>query len=259
MKFRQSLAFVALAALVPEGRSFSQAAAEFEAASVKPNASGDRRQSQRTEGRTFRAINVPARTLIRQAYRLMFEDYRLLGAPSWTSTDRFDVVATIPEGTPSGQSAAMLQALLADRFKLKVHTEVREAPGYALVLARKDKKLGPQLHRAAIDCGAPHPDDPQHPCEQQINSEIKGRGQRIDVLAKTLLQFVGRSVVDRTGLTGGFDFDIRAAEIAGGGGDAGDIPSIFTAIQEQLGLKLKPIRVEVEFVVVDRIHHPEAN
>jgi len=130
-----------LATLLTTGNISPQVGAEFEAASVKPNASGERRQSQRTEGRTFRAINVPARTLIRQAYQLMFEDYRLLGAPDWTTTSHFDVVATIPDGASSSQTGAMLQKLLADRFKLKIHTEIREAPAYALVLARKDGRL----------------------------------------------------------------------------------------------------------------------
>jgi len=154
---------------------------------------------------------------------------------------------------------AMLRAMLADRFRLVTHAETREAPAYALVLARKDERLGPQLRHAEEDCGAspavkPSPDD-GHPCELQIGGEIRGRGQRMDQLAKTLLQFVGRSIVDRTGLTGGFDFDIQASEIAGGD----DLPSIYTAIQEQLGLKLEPIRAPVEFVVVDHIDHPEPN
>ncbi|HVV45008.1 MAG TPA: TIGR03435 family protein, partial [Bryobacteraceae bacterium] len=101
---------------------------EFDAASVKPNVSGDRRRSQRTEGRTFRASNVPARNLLLQAYGLLFEDYRLVGAPDWVSVDHFDVVATLPEKAPNSQVPAMLRAMLADRFKLAAHTETREAP-----------------------------------------------------------------------------------------------------------------------------------
>lgn len=232
---------------------------EFDAVSVKPNVSGDRRQSQRTDGRTFRATNVPARNLLRQAYGLMFEDYRLVGAPDWIAVERFDVVATLPEQAPHSQVSDMLRTMLAERFKLVAHTETREAPTYALVLARKDGRLGPQLRHAERDCGASpaaksSPDD-DHPCELQIGAEIRGRGQRMDQLAKTLLQFVGRSIVDRTGLTGGFDFDIQASEIAG----SDDLPSIYTAIQEQLGLKLESIRGPVEFVVVDHIDRPESN
>src|SRR6185312_10144660 len=88
---------------------------EFEAASVKPNVSGDRRQSQRTDGRTFRATNVPAINLLRQSYGLMFEDFRLANAPVLLAVERFDGVATVPEDAPHSQVPAMLRAMLADR------------------------------------------------------------------------------------------------------------------------------------------------
>jgi uncharacterized protein (TIGR03435 family) len=238
---------------------WSQTGPEFEAASVKPNTTGDRRQSQRTDGRTFRATNVPARSLLREAYGLEFEDYRLVGAPDWVATERLDVVATLPEQAPHSQVPAMLRAMLADRFRLVTHTVTRDAPAFALVLARKDERLGPQLRRAARDCGgapaASNAPGDEHSCELQIDSEIRGRGQRMEQLAKTLLQFVGRSIVDRTGLTGGFDFDIQASELAG----LAALTSIYTAIQEQLGLKLESLRAPVEFVVVDHIDHPKPN
>ncbi len=239
--------------------AYSQTGPQFDAASVKPNVSGVRNQSQSTDGRTFHATNVPARTLIRQAYGLMFEDYRLVGAPDWTNFERFDVVATLPEQAPRSQVSAMLRALLADRFKLIAHTEIRESPTYALVLARKDGRLGPQLQHAEKDCSASPATQPgpgeDNPCALRIGKEISGRGQPMSQLAKTLLQFAGRSIEDRTGLTGGFDFDIQASEI---GGD-NDQPSIFTAIQEQLGLKLETTKAPVEFVVVDGMERPTPN
>lgn len=239
--------------------AWAQIALQFDAASVKPNTSGVRNQSQTTDGRTFRATNVPVRTLIRQAYGLMFEDYRLVGAPDWTNFERFDVVATLPEQASRSQASAMLRALLADRFKLIAHTEVRESPTYALVLARKDGKPGPQLKHATRDCSAspaPQPSPGEdNPCALRIGKDISGRGQPMAQLAKTLLQFAGRPIEDRTGLTGGFDFDIQASEI---GGDS-DQPSIFTAIQEQLGLKLETTKAPVEFVVVDSIERSTPN
>jgi uncharacterized protein (TIGR03435 family) len=148
----------------------------------------------------------------------------------------------------------MLRTMLAHRFKLVAHTETCEAPAYALVLARKDGRLGPQLRHAEKDCGASPavksgPDD-DHPRELQIGGAIRGCGQRMDQLAKTLLQFVGRSIVDRAACASN-SISPRA------GGD--DLPSIYTAIQEQLGLKLESIRGPVEFVVVDHIDHPEPN
>jgi uncharacterized protein (TIGR03435 family) len=245
MELRTS-ALLALTALHLAGQT-------FEAASVKPNTTDTHRQSQTTDGRLYRATNVPARILIRQAYGLMFEDYRLAGAPDWTNFERYDLVATLPEGASQKQMPTMLKALLAERFKLVVHTEVRDSPAYALVLARKDQRLGPQLKLSANGCGTPQAD--AETCALSIGGEIRGRGQPMDQLAKTLLQFVGRPVANKSQLPGNFDFDIRASEI--GGGD--ELPSIFTAIQEQLGLKLEPTHAPLETVVVDSIEHPNSN
>lgn len=91
------------------------------------------------------ATNVPARILIRQVYGLMFEDYRLVGAPAWTADERFDVIATLREQATHSQMPMTPRALLADRFQFVAHTEMRDAPADALVLARKDGRLGPQL------------------------------------------------------------------------------------------------------------------
>ncbi len=234
-------------------RLVAQATPAFEAASVKPNTSGERRQSQRTDGRIYRATNVPARTLILQAYGLMFDGFRLVGAPDWTNFERYDVTATMPENTDPTQMRPLLRALLADRFKLVTHTEVRDSPAYALVFARKDKRLGPNLRASSADCGSKQ-SDPEA-CHLSIGEEIKGRGQSMDSLARTLLQFVGRTVVDQTGLAGNFDFEIRASELAGDE----QLPSIFTAITEQLGLKLESTRAPVELVVVDSMDRATAN
>jgi uncharacterized protein (TIGR03435 family) len=272
MEVGRSLSLVALAGVLVAIPIFSQTeaskASAFEVASVRLNTSGIFRQAQTMEGRTYRATNVPAKSLILRAYDLVLQDYRLVGPPAWASSDRFDIVATLPENTTGRDIPTMLRALLAERFKLVVHTEARESPAYALVLARNDRRLGPQLQHAAVDCGAstdsglftpqPKPGDRQ-PCELEIGDAIKGRGQRLDVLARTLLLFVGRSVIDRTGLTGGFDFDLQAAEVAAGGRGGDDLPSVFTAVQEQLGLKLEPVRVPLEFVVIDSMDHPEPN
>jgi uncharacterized protein (TIGR03435 family) len=268
MEFRRSCTVLVLGAVLLAVPMSSQTGPVFEVASVRLNISGGVGRAQTIQGRTYRAINVPAKLLILRAYELMFEDHRLVGAPAWAESDHFDIVATLPENAPPRQIPAMLRALFADRFKLAVHTELRESLAYALVLARKDKRLGSQLRPAANDCGAsadtgfvvpqPSREDVQ-PCELEISGSIKGRGQRLDALARTLLPFVGRSVLDRTGLTGGFDFDIQAAEIAGGDGGGGDLPSIFTAVQEQLGLRLETIRAPLEFVVIDSMEHPEPN
>lgn len=254
----------------------------FEAASVKANLSGDVRQGGGTRGRTYTATNMPLRPIIAAAYELQLQNFRLVGGPSWIGAggppwigaDRFDITATLPENTTARQVPAMLRALLADRFKLVVHTEVREAPSYALVLARSDKRLGPALRRAEVDCEAaeaagvviptPKPGD-RGPCDSEIGiagGGILGRGQRLSRLARMMSQFVGRHIVDRTGLTGGFDFELRFSEQATGTGTApapGDAPSLFTALPEQLGLKLESIREPIEFVVIDSVERPTVN
>jgi uncharacterized protein (TIGR03435 family) len=166
----------------------------------------------------------------------------------------------------------MLRALLKERFKLVVHTEMRDVPMYALVVARGDGRLASQLRRAAIDCEAaeaageviptPKPGE-RGLCDSEIGGEILGRGQRLSALARMLSLFAGRPVIDRTALTGGFDFDLRFPELntppagAPPGGDAGT--GVFTALQEQLGLKLESTRGPLEFVVIDSVERPTEN
>ncbi|MGH9148645.1 MAG: TIGR03435 family protein, partial [Vicinamibacterales bacterium] len=199
----------------------------FEVASVKPNKSGEPfvRIGNQPGGR-FTATNVPLRLLIRNAYQI--QDFQLIGAPDWVSSDRFDIVAKaegdVPPAAPGGPPGPiqfMLRALLAERFNLKTHSERRELPIYALILARSDGKLGAQLRPAAVDCaavqagrrGGPPPAPPQPgerlPCGIRIGpGQLTGGSMPMSQLATLLAPFVQRVVVDRTGLTGNFDFDL---------------------------------------------------
>jgi uncharacterized protein (TIGR03435 family) len=250
----------------PGARALAQSVT-FDAASVKPNTSGDTIMRGSTRGRTYVATNMALRRIILAAYELQLMDFRLVGGPSWIGSDRFDIVATMSETATPQEVPSMLRALLAERFKLVVHTETREAPMYALVLARGDSRLGPQLRHATVDWEAeeaagravpsPKPGE-QQICQRQIGSGILGRGQSMSSLGRMLSVFVERRVVDRTGLTGGFDFDLQFAETKtatspelGGG--------IFTALNEQLGLKLESIRGPLEFVVIDSVEMPTPN
>jgi uncharacterized protein (TIGR03435 family) len=254
----------------------------FDAASIRVNTSGDPRVSSGTQGRTYAAMNMPLRPVILIAYELDLQPSRLLGGPSWLGgvappwigADRFDIVAKLPDDVNMRQVPAMLRALLAERFKLAVHTEVREAPAYALVLARSDRRLGTKLRKAAIDCaaleaagGQPPPVEPGQlgPCDAQVGLNgggIEAHGQVLSTLARMITQFVGRQVIDRTGLSGGFDFELQfsgRATTAAVDGAAADGVSLFTALEEQLGLKLESTRVPVEFVVIDRLERPTEN
>lgn len=261
----------------------------FEAASVKPNKSGSGQVSIGIQpGGRFNAVNVPLRLLIRNAYQL--QDFQLVGGPGWMTSDRFDIVAKAdpaslpplpaPPGT-AGPFQIMLRNLMADRFKLKVHKETREMPVYALQLARPDGKLGPQLRPATVDCaalagrgrGGPPPAPPapgERPaCGMRIGPGVmSGGGFPLSQLATALSQFVQRVVIDRTGLTGNFDLDLawtpdQIPQAPPGGAPAGappsaplDGPSIFTALQEQLGLKLESVRGPVEVLVIDSVEQP---
>lgn len=262
------------------------AGATFEVASVKANRSGDNRVMLGLQpGGRFSAQNVPLRLLIQNAYRV--QGFQIVNAPDWAGSERFDISAKA-EGDPSQEQVQqMVRALLADRFKLQVHRENKEMPIYALVLAREDGKLGPKLKPAAADCEAlrgrgrgaaplPAPGSPMQ-CGMRIGfGNMVGGGMGLGQVATSLSNNLNRVVVDRTGLTGNYDFDLTwTPELPAGGGPGGpgggfgppggappvdpNGPSLFTAIQEQLGLKLDSTRGPVETLVIDRLERPTEN
>ncbi len=245
----------------------------FEVASVKTASAGNPGVAMQIQGGRYTATNIPLRSLIINAYRV--RDAQILGGQSWL-TDRFDIVAKA-EGSPSpAQMQLMMRRLLADRFKLVVHTETRDLPIYALVLNRSDGKLGPQLRTAAADCTASRgrftstgssASPLQRPtCGMTMSGgNLMAGGIPIANLAATLSGFVNRIVQDRTGLTGNFDLDLRwtpdqlGTQPPGAAPDAlplADGPSIFTAVQEQLGLKLESTKAPLDVLVIDRVEKP---
>ena len=153
----------------------------------------------------------------------------------------------------------MMQNLLVDRFRLVTRREVRDTPMYALVVARSDRRLGPQLKPSSADCAAmaaafkatgarPGPDSPL--CGvKPISGQFRGTGIRLTDLARALA-VSGRPVVDATGLTGSFDFELRWID------DAAGSASLFTAIQEQLGLRLEPRQTPTNVFVVESVERP---
>jgi uncharacterized protein (TIGR03435 family) len=164
---------------------------------------------------------------------------------------------------------AMLQSLLVERFALRVRREAREQAVYALVPARADRRPGPDLHQL-IDACAPIVDSrtqEQVPCAVRTGpGRLTGHGVAMAAVATYLTPVVGRVVIDRTSLTGRFDVALRFGVPANNGlAEAkvatliGDAPSIFTAVQEQLGLRLEATRAPVDVVVVERIERPTEN
>ena len=248
--------------------AYSQAPA-FEVASVKTNDSGSRSSSSRTlPGGRFVATNTTVRQLLLSAYHL--RPFQLVGGPNWIDSDRFDIEARAPENGPPDQLMMMLGTLLADRFKAVVHSETKEQPVYALMLARSDGAPGPKLKASNLDCSSQEARQ-TNGCGMNTSTNrdgglMKAGARSMSDLATSLGSFVaGRMVVDRTGLTGIFDFELRWAPdnlqttSTDATTPAADAPSIFIALCEQLGLKLEAERGPVEFLIVDKIEHPTAN
>jgi uncharacterized protein (TIGR03435 family) len=254
----------------------------FAVASVKVDKSGSGVVRLSTLPGRFSAVNVTLRMLLRNAYNI--PDSRMSGGPSWIGIDRFDVEARSDGAEPAAQVRAMLRSLLEDRFKLNARIERRDLPVYALIVARSDGKLGSQLRQSGDAClppapptGAPPPPPPPPgglgPTSGQCPSilapgAISGRQLTMGRLVETLSLWVDRTVIDRTGLEGNFDVDLQwmtDRPLSGGPGDFGrggpppplsDLPSLFTAIQEQLGLKLASQRGAVEMLLIDRAEKP---
>jgi len=264
----RAFVFVATFSLVFVGMATAlgmQAPTEFDVASVKVNnsATGQSQISDATPGR-FVVSNTPLRFIILHAYQLL--DHQLIGAPDWTSSASFDINATYPQGrVPTDPEVRlMVQKLLADRFGLTAHREQRDLPMYALVPARKDGRLGPQLRRSDVDCQ--QNDAGKRPDCRMVATRrfLKGGSRTMGQLAAALQSMVGRPVVDRTGLAGAFDIDLQwepteLDSAATGNPSSNGGPSIFTAVQEQLGLKLDSQRDRFDVLVVDHIERPGPN
>jgi uncharacterized protein (TIGR03435 family) len=252
----------------------------FDVVSIKRNTDGAGvlTGSRRLPDGSFTATNLTPRQLILSAYRL--QPAQVVGAAAWIDDEGYNIEAKPAQKATSEQTTLMIRALLADRFKLRSHTETRELPIYALVHARSDRRLGPGLkdttpEECAKQPGSePGPGGPGLlPCGviQSGAGQLNSRATTMEVLAATLMmnaQFNGidRLVVDRTGLTGNYQFQLRFQPVGRGGapppndgGQASERPSFFTALQEQLGLKLDPQRAPIEVLVIDSIDRPTEN
>jgi uncharacterized protein (TIGR03435 family) len=227
--------------------------ASFEVASVKPNTSriSNAIPPSRANG-SYSASNVALKSVIANAYEVRI--FQIEGDPDWLTSERFDIIARGREGTPDRLRPAMLRTLLAERFKLAAHFETREQQVYALVLARGDGRLGPQLKPSAPGNGSAS----GFLATSVDNGVARIKGPRVllDNFAIVLASSVfSRSVINRTGLSGEFDVDLRFTPDSSPV-SAPEFPSIFTAVQEQLGLKLQSERAAVPVLVIDSVQRP---
>lgn len=207
---------------------------------------------------SFKAVNVTLRALLEVAYDL--PETQMFGGPAWTSVDKFDLeaksdvsvneqMAALPSHEAKEAKRRMLRALLAERFKLAAHTETREMPIYALVVAKGGPKLvKSSVNGTTISTG-------------KSRITIQGGDNSLALLTFELSWRLGRPVIDQTGLAGRYEFTLNwtADDVASSSADAADGPSLFTALQEQLGLKLESTKGPVPLLVVDHAEKPSEN
>ena len=256
----------------------------FDVVSIKPSQPGAANRLPRISPGRVELFNTTLKSLIGMAYsRFPFDSREIVGGPPWIDSERFDIVATMErppqvEGTAMlGELSVMLRTVVEQRFGVKTHNEQREGDVYTLTYARSDRKTDAGLRQVPEACAAalkeltgaappPRRTGPP-PCSfGGPPGRLIGTGVTIAMFADVLSGNVGRMVVDRTGLQGGFDieltFDPSSAAKAPPGAPPGPVaiddskPSIFTALQEQLGLKLESTRGQIDVLVIDRAERP---
>jgi uncharacterized protein (TIGR03435 family) len=281
MRSTTTLIIVAMSASVVailRGQSPTPIPPTFDVASVKANTSGPTAPARvvlQAGATRVSIINVPLLRLIQLAYP---EVTGIVGAPAWVGNvgpnvgvPRFDVNAKAEAPSSDAQLRAMLRTLLADRFHLTAHIEAQETPVYALSFARADGRLGPGLRREARDCESlrakvrdqPGAADPCLVSGKEAVGNLSARSRTIDLLASLLRPLVDRPVVNKTGLTGSYDWDFiflpSSARVSDGTQSLvldSNGPSVFTALRDQLGLKLVAEQDEQSALVVDHVEHP---
>ena len=275
MQLRPILIGAGLAALA--AGVFAQASNDrlaFDAVSIKANTDGRKVALRIQDGGRLSSSGFSADTLIAWAYSTPEHTLRpqqIVGAPEWVRTRLFSMIASVGADGPRDQPAfndalpELVRSLLRDRFQLVAHTEVRQLPVYALVLARRDGLLGPQMHTTKADCSATRPKPADVPVELRCGAvrlaagSSWGVGVDLAAIANLLISGTDRLVVDRTGLTGNFDVDLHWKADLSSAADASAASAsvdLSTAVQEQLGLKLEPRVESTDVIVIDRIELP---
>lgn len=272
---------VGLVNVSPNLKAQSPAPRNFDVASIRPAAPNARGILIRPIAGGITITNIPLKELIVLAYGV--QRYQVSGGPPWISSERYDISAKSENSPKRDEVPPMLQALLADRFQLRIHRETKELPIYTLVIARKDGKLGPNLVEAKGDsCTAFDPKQPLPPPAEPGKAPVLycgGMAMRpngltaasiqISQLTQNFSRMLGRIVIDKTGLTGKYDVSmewppeaLQSLQMSGApplSSSEAAPPSIFTLIQEQLGLKLEAQKGPVDTIVIDGVERPSAN
>jgi uncharacterized protein (TIGR03435 family) len=267
-------------------RAQADAKLAFEVASVKPNSTTNAPAGVRLlpSGQLV-ATNIAVRAMIATAWgsEAIQMSSQIVGGPGWIDGDHYDINAKASNGFSEKDVSqtvqrveAMLRALLEERFQVKVHTEMREVPIYALVLANKEPRFGTLFKPSAAKCytrqDPPPRDAPLDPARQCGIRGGNGNVTYVNItmqdIARSFANYpaVGRPVIDRTGLTERYDLHMEftpafvdspnrdGSQVANPAADSG--PNLFTALVEQAGLKLQPERGPVQFIVIDHVERP---
>jgi uncharacterized protein (TIGR03435 family) len=241
----------------------------WDAVVIKRNTSGDDSMSAGSRpGGSYVMVNGSMRTLFGNAYPS--QSGEIINMPDWFQTERYDLTARMIGNPTLEQRQALWRELFTERMKLKVHYEDREQPTYDLVLARADGRLGPNIKPSQVDCAARSaaagrgetlPPLPAIPpggapaCGMMSGPDgVRAGGTTLAGLARSIP--AGRLVIDKTGLNGSYDLTLEFSSRRGPDAATDDRPTIFTALQEQLGLKLEPSRNPVQFAVIDSVERP---
>ena len=220
----------------------------FEVASIKPTKERLPGPIWRSGARQTSVTGITPLMLIRGAFDLHVNE--VFGAPGWTDSEQFDISAAFEGERTSSEHSAMMRTLLEDRFALKARMETREAPTFRAVLARKDGTPGPRLVKSTVGCETK---ERATPCGMRFNGyQLEMAGKTLRYLFNFMESVVGRRIVDETGLAGEFDINLEWAR----GPNDTTRPGVFTALQEQLGLRLESSRGPVNVLVIDSISRP---
>jgi uncharacterized protein (TIGR03435 family) len=256
MKFsrRDAVRLLALAVFAHSGAlalaDSATAAPEFDVTSVKPSRTQEGWQSIDTMPGRIRAQSITLNRCIREAYAI--GPHQLVGGPGWLDSDRWEIEARAGQRVDDDAVLMlMLRKLLADRFSLALHRETRSLPAYLLEIDRK----GPKMQKAD-----PGDSDTELHGGRGGPTTLEAKKTDMDALAEILGGRMDRKVVNRTGLQGTFNFSLHwMADIMRNRDDGADDVSIFTAVGEQLGLRLRTARAPVEVFVIDHVERPAAN
>lgn len=266
---RRTLTLFAAAILAPRIADAQSPASEpttatFDVAAIRENtnsADGHHLYNDPAESH-FRTVNFPIKDLIQFAYGI--PNSQILGGPAWLDSAMYDIDAKsdgsvdvqlkgLPTADARHQKQLMVQALLAERFRLKTHEETRQLPLFDLIIAKGGIKFKPDNKVGnAVDTG-------------RNRLHISGMQDTVPILARELAQVLGHVVVNKTGVSGSYDLNLRwtpvssASPMLNGAPDPNPPPDLFTAIQEQLGLKLESAKGPVRVLVIDHIERPTEN